>query len=83
MLYAGESEFQKISVVMTSSFGRALLLDRMVVKTERDGWLYSEMMAYLPLGMVYEVRDTATPAALAEVVAYVVFAISPLLFFIF
>ena len=54
-----------------------------LLKTERDGWLYSEMMAYLPLGMVYEVRDATTPAALAEVVAYVVFAISPLLFFIF
>lgn len=57
VLYSGESEFQKISVVMTSSYGRALLLDRVLVKTERDSWLYNEMMGFLPLGMVNEPRD--------------------------
>lgn len=54
VLYSGESEFQKISVVMTSSYGRALLTDRVLVRTERDSWLYNEMMAFLPLGMVCE-----------------------------
>ena len=57
VLYSGESEFQKISVVMTSSYGRALLLDRVMVKTERDSWLFNEMMGFLPLGMVNEPRD--------------------------
>lgn len=57
VLYAGESDFQKISVVMTSLYGRALILDRMVVRTERDGWLYNEMMAFLPLSMIHEPKS--------------------------
>lgn len=49
VLYSGKSLFQKMLVLDTESFGRALILDGVVQTTEKDEFIYHEMMAHVPL----------------------------------
>jgi len=49
VLYSGYSRFQKIDVVESSRLGRVLLLDNMVMLTEKDEFVYHEMIAHVPL----------------------------------
>lgn len=49
LLYRGRSEFQKIEVIETTHFGRVLLIDDLVMLTERDEFIYHEMIAHVPL----------------------------------
>ncbi len=49
ILYEGKSDFQKISVIETTHFGRVLLIDDLVMLTERDEFVYHEMIAHVPL----------------------------------
>jgi spermidine synthase len=49
MLYAGRSEFQEIQVFETAALGRVLALDGIVQTTERDEFVYHEMLTHLPL----------------------------------
>jgi spermidine synthase len=48
-LYSGESEFQRIDVVETKGFGRMLFNDSIAMVSERDEWVYHEMIAHVPL----------------------------------
>ncbi len=45
-LYQARSSYQEIEVVQTTDFGRALLLDREVMTTEWDGFIYPEMLIH-------------------------------------
>lgn len=45
-LYADASPFQKIEVVETYAYGRVLLLGGMAVFTERDEFIYNEMLTH-------------------------------------
>ncbi len=49
ILYSGKSQFQKIDVIETTHFGRVLLIDDLVMLTERDEFVYHEMIAHVPL----------------------------------
>lgn len=49
LLHREKSAFQEISVIETEGFGRALVLDGIVQTTERDGWIYNEMITHIPL----------------------------------
>lgn len=49
VLHHSVSEFQKIDVVETIALGRMLLLDGMVMTTERDEFIYHEMIAHIPM----------------------------------
>ncbi len=49
MLYSDRSPYQKIDIVESPQFGRVLLLDDMVMLTERDEFIYHEMIAHVPL----------------------------------
>ena len=49
LLFRGKSEFQKIEVIETTHFGRVLLIDDLVMLTERDEFVYHEMIAHVPL----------------------------------
>jgi len=49
VLYRGESPFQKMAVLDTFAFGKVLVLDGAVMLTERDEFLYHEMLAHVPL----------------------------------
>ncbi len=48
-LYRGRSDFQEIRVIRNSDFGRMLVLDDAVQTTQRDEFIYHEMLAHVPL----------------------------------
>lgn len=49
LLHDGRSEFQRIRVIENLDFGRMLILDDAVQTTERDEFVYHEMLAHVPL----------------------------------
>jgi spermidine synthase len=49
ILYSSQSDFQKIEVVQSLDFGRMLVLDGVINLTERDEFVYHEMLAHVPL----------------------------------
>ncbi len=48
-LFAGKSAFQRVEVVETAGHGRMLFNDGMAMLSERDEFVYHEMMAHVPL----------------------------------
>jgi len=48
-LHFSQSEFQEISIVTTEALGRMLLLDGMIMTTERDEFIYHELITHIPL----------------------------------
>ena len=51
------SDFQEIVIFESASHGRVMMLDGVVQITERDEFVYQEMMAHVPLLAHGEVRD--------------------------
>jgi spermidine synthase len=49
ILFDGRSAFQHIQIASSPMFGRMLILDDAVQTTERDEYMYHEMLAHLPL----------------------------------
>lgn len=49
ILHSSQSDFQKIEVVQSLDFGRMLVLDGVINLTERDEFVYHEMLAHIPL----------------------------------
>lgn len=49
VLFSGRSEFQKVEVVQTTGHGRMLLNDDLVMITERDEFVYHDMISHVPL----------------------------------
>ncbi|HOL23798.1 MAG TPA: polyamine aminopropyltransferase [Candidatus Hydrothermia bacterium] len=52
-LYSGKSPFQKIDVFEVETYGRVLVLDGMVMLTERDEFIYHEMICHPALRVVH------------------------------
>ena len=48
-LYSGKSEFQKIDILQTAEFGKVLTLDGLVMVTEKDEFIYHEMITHVPM----------------------------------
>jgi len=48
-LFSGESEFQTIDIVETETHGKMLLNDGLVMISEKDEFVYHEMIAHVPL----------------------------------
>lgn len=48
-LYNGESEFQKIDVLESKEFGRFLTLDGLMMLTEKDEFIYHDMIVHVPM----------------------------------
>ena len=48
-LHQQQSQYQKIAVYQTAFFGKLLTLDDVVMLTERDEFVYHEMLTHLPL----------------------------------
>ncbi|MCL7747587.1 spermidine synthase [Halalkalibacter alkaliphilus] len=44
-----ETDFQKLDMIETEEFGNMLVLDGMVMTTEKDEFVYHEMVAHVPL----------------------------------
>jgi len=49
VLHSSRSNFQKIEVVESLDFGRMLVLDGVINLTERDEFVYHEMLVHVPL----------------------------------
>ena len=49
VLYSGESEFQKIEVFKSKEYGTMLALDGVFQTSEREEFIYHEMMSHVPL----------------------------------
>ncbi len=50
-LYSTESEFQRIDIFESKTFGRFLTLDGIMMLTERDEFIYHEMIIHAPLAV--------------------------------
>jgi spermidine synthase len=48
-LYHGQSEFQTLDVIETTEFGNMLVLDGMVMTTDRDEFAYHEMITHVAM----------------------------------
>ncbi len=51
VLYSEFSDFQRIDVIETEEFGRALVLYGSIMITEKDEFVYHEMIAHVPLSV--------------------------------
>ncbi|OCA88907.1 spermidine synthase [Bacillus wudalianchiensis] len=49
IIFVEQSPFQHVMVLDTYDFGRMLVLDGVVQSTEKDGYIYNEMIAHVPL----------------------------------
>jgi spermidine synthase len=49
VLFEGQSEFQSVDVVETEGHGKMLLNDGLVMVTERDEFIYHDMIVHVPL----------------------------------
>lgn len=50
-LYSGQSELQQIEVFESPEFGRFLVLDGYIMLTEKDEFIYHEMIAHVPMAV--------------------------------
>ena len=56
-LFSAESEFQHIDVLDSYEFGRILVVDGDLTLTEKDEFIYHEMIAHVPMAVHPKVRD--------------------------
>lgn len=50
-LYSGESEFQRVDVIDTDYLGKALFNDGLIMTSERDEFIYHEMITHVPMSV--------------------------------
>jgi len=48
-LHSEQSDFQKVEVIDTEAYGKMLLLDGLVMTTEKDEFFYHEMISHIPM----------------------------------
>ncbi len=56
-LYSGQSEYQRIDIFDSKEFGRFLTLDGYMMLTERDEFIYHEMIVHVPMAVHPNVRN--------------------------
>lgn len=56
-LYTEQSEFQRIDVFESPEFGRFLTLDGIMMLTEKDEFIYHEMITHVPMATNPEIRN--------------------------
>ncbi|RXZ62467.1 polyamine aminopropyltransferase [Candidatus Borkfalkia ceftriaxoniphila] len=56
-LYSGQSDFQRIDVFESPEFGRILVLDGYLMLTEKDEFIYHEMIVHTPLAVHPHVKN--------------------------
>ena len=55
-LYHEESPYQVLDIIDTDFFGRVMLLDGLVMLTERDEFIYHEMISHVPMAVLKEAK---------------------------
>ncbi|WP_315116467.1 polyamine aminopropyltransferase [uncultured Clostridium sp.] len=48
-IYSGKSDFQRIDVLETKEFGRALCIDGIIMLTQKDEFIYHDMIVHVPM----------------------------------
>lgn len=56
-LFAKKSDYQQIDIFDTPEFGRVLALDGNVMLTERDEYIYDEMITHVPMAVHPGIQD--------------------------
>ena len=56
-LYSKKSDYQQIDIFDTPEFGRVLALDGSVMLTERDEFIYDEMITHVPMAVHPDIRE--------------------------
>lgn len=56
-LYSGKSDFQRIDIFESPEFGRFLTLDGYMMLTEKDEFIYHEMITHVPMAVHPKVRN--------------------------
>ncbi len=56
-LFSCQSEFQRIDIFETPEFGKVLTLDGNVLLTERDEFIYDEMITHVPMAVHQGIRN--------------------------
>ena len=55
-LYSGHSEFQQIDVFDSEEFGRFLTLDGLMMVTEKDEFIYHDMIVHVPMASNLKIK---------------------------
>lgn len=55
-LYSGQSDFQRIDVFESEEFGRFLTLDGYMMLTEKDEFIYHEMIVHVPMAVNPDIK---------------------------
>ena len=63
VLHSGHTAYQQVEVLESEIFGRSLVLDGKTQSTERDEFVYHEMLSHVPLLGRSAVSEPATSAA--------------------
>jgi len=56
VLYSGQSEFQRIDVLESDEFGKFLTLDGLMMLTEKDEFIYHDMIVHVPMATNPNIR---------------------------
>lgn len=56
-LYSGQSDFQRIDVFESEEFGRFLTLDGYMMLTEKDEFIYHEMIVHVPMAVNPDIKN--------------------------
>jgi spermidine synthase len=52
VLYTGKSDFQEIDIIENPLYGRALFLDHLMMTTEKDEFIYHELLTHVPCSKI-------------------------------
>ena len=56
-LFSGSSEYQRIDVLASKEFGKILVVDGDLMLTEKDEFIYHEMIAHVPMAVQPNVKN--------------------------
>jgi spermidine synthase len=57
LLYSGQSEFQRIDVFNSKEFGKFFTLDGFIMLTEKDEFIYHEMIVHVPMATNLNIKN--------------------------
>ena len=59
-LYSGQSEFQRIDVFESEEFGTFFTLDGLIMATEKDEFIYHDMIVHVPMATNPNIKNGIT-----------------------
>ena len=68
-LYTEQSDFQRIDVFECEEFGRFLTLDGYMMLTERDEFIYHEMMVHVPMTSTFLIFSPSTAIGTCTIIS--------------